>query len=280
MLAWAMSLFAAEPAVGDRGVGAVRGRGGFPGGPVWRRPDPYSRWSIELRSGQVEGRPGSEDKRVKKVLLRQYGAAADAEFSQEIEYEDGERTQAWVSRRGIYHSRVGDSRIGFQALGRVGLGEVGGSRGGDRRTAPLGAAARSNGEMSEIRGPEWKNWRNFQEWEWIGVEWFDSVRTIGGDTVLVYVQVNPLLRAQWDSWRVPVNKVGPLGIPMAAGIKAAGVRLESRLPWILQDGLELRAYEFRQEAPGLMEFPEKVREFELDLRKAVRGALSESVRPY
>jgi hypothetical protein len=48
----------------------------------------------------------------------------------------------------------------------------------------------------------------------------------------------------------------------------------------LQDGLELRAYEFRQEAPGLMEFPEKVREFELDLRKAVRGALSESVRPY
>jgi hypothetical protein len=112
------------------------------------------------------------------------------------------------------------------------------------------------------------------------VEWFDSVRTIGGDTVLVYVQVNPLLRAQWDSWRVPVNKVGPLGIPMAAGIKAAGVRLESRLPWILQDGLELRAYEFRQEAPGLMEFPEKVREFELDLRKAVRGALSESVRPY
>jgi hypothetical protein len=67
---------------------------------------------------------------------------------------------------------------------------------------------------------------------------------------------------------------------MAAGIKAAGVRLESRLPWILQDGLELRAYEFRQEAPGLMEFPEKVREFELDLRKAVRGALSESVRPY
>ena len=241
----------------------------YPGGVPWRRPNSYSRWSIEFRRFEKGETMNMGKRGEKRVTLRQYGGDAAADFSQEIEFEDGERAETWVSRTKVYHSRVGDEGVGVQMRD---------SEASIRQNARAERVINPGG--SETPPPEWENWRTLSDWEWVRPQCFDSVRKLRGEDILIFIQMTPEMRVKMNTGELRKNKRGPLGVPLVVGVKAAGVLESSRLPWILQDGQEIRTYEFKEELPSTMELPQKVCTFVARIDKAVRGGLNQSVRPY
>lgn len=228
----------------------------FLGGRLWNEPPADFAWSIRIypREGLLKSRrlevmnvDGVARWELGRVEVRAYGSAKEAGFFQSEFWSDRARgrdlvSERWVSSGAVFHSSRGEEWV---VMSREEGGHVENVRG------QAGESAIPASPMAA-----WKNWRSFRELRWLGEADFVGEGWWNGDRVLWYSERGG------DAARV-------VAIAYETGFPRAYWGPEA---WWVYDFLEAREVQ--------MEPPAKVISFRRALGLQIRGALSDTARPF
>ncbi len=228
----------------------------FLGGRLWNEPPADLVWSIRIYpSERVLKNRGLEGMKLDGIALWELGrvevracvGAKAEDFFQAEFWTDRARgrdlvSERWVSDGGVFHSLRGVEWVVWSR-------EAGGT--GGIVPGEVGESAIPASPMAA-----WKNWRSFRELRWIGEGNFVGEGWWSGARVLWYSERGG------DSARVAA--IGrDTGFPLAYWGSEAW--------WV---------YEFSEAREAQMGLPSKVISFRRELGRQIRGALSETVKPF